>query len=1003
VGGLRDFLWFPPNKKRNPKMDDGKKEEGETKQQHGSMKKSASNPEHKLLKKVRSLRVVDRMSARSLDLVFTHRGEHQLDTSNASEAKPSMIKPTESHEAVAFFVVSPSRAHSEGLSSDALSSPAPPVPLLATADSGELIQGMEWERIVAESSMLDLFDRRPERSGSRDSAGYSDTDGEYAGSRVLGETAWKESSSAHLVDPEHTSAKAEERPQTAPARAAPREPIVQVGRGFSVLIDEPIRQRGAHLSAKRAPSRNSARSAPFVGRVYADREKIVWHAVFVPDDYDSDDEDISYHDHVGAERQVTFVDLARKRAVVQLGGSLDQKQQVPETTPSEEIPDSRPGTSYVDLGEWDEFDKFNECCVDVAGVVFEFAVESSATVFYDFVRLQVEEERERRLSALRKEKLPLKRETQKRADKSDSSCSEDESQDQDSFVIPQLHPSYRFSRIPFPWPQNVVGTGSAVHSWLIEAAIGDDARKFTKRLRKAAEGGEVKRLEKILAREVEATDRALQENDCLDNLQRALLSRFALCAPLDKSQCTVLHIAASHNHLALVEWIVRRCEQTAKNSAAVFDSLVEISLALVSQHDSYRAIASSAFARFDFFPVDVNALDRQGWSPIHSAAHGGVLRIVKRVCQAGADASLPTVDGSTALHLLAKHDWFSGPKSSKSSSSRFLNAVRAETDNQPSALAQLAKEDDALFFRQFFEKFAPEEDEDLPSEVVQMLRAAGADIDARNANGETPLQLSCFFGHKSNIVVLLRNGSFIFNVNSRGERPIEYARHRHQGKVVQLLQEMEDLLEGFVTLFPRSVVRFSLLSRSPPLFPSPLKLTLVSQMIRVFSFLEPRDLGRVALVCKVFQDVSEDNSLWRRHCGVSDDDEDDDDAALPKHWVHVYRNRFGAASRFTSFEEGDFRWWRSLDERRSETKLMQSKLADHLRVQSDLYCDITCKIVAVGDVDVGTCACSFLFVVVAFDAYVFSLPGKTSLFKRFATEMFEPDRYGLAPDAGMCM
>lgn len=76
-------------------------------------------------------------------------------------------------------------------------------------------------------------------------------------------------------------------------------------------------------------------------------------------------------------------------------------------------------------------------------------------------------------------------------------------------------------------------------------------------------------------------------------------------------------------------------------------------------------------------------------------------------------------------------------------------------------------------------------------ELVQMLLAQDADVNAKNDNGWTPLHFAAFNGYAEICEMLLRNGAEPNVKNDIGWTPIHYASKHHHLEVIQILFEYD--------------------------------------------------------------------------------------------------------------------------------------------------------------------------------------------------------------------
>ena len=70
---------------------------------------------------------------------------------------------------------------------------------------------------------------------------------------------------------------------------------------------------------------------------------------------------------------------------------------------------------------------------------------------------------------------------------------------------------------------------------------------------------------------------------------------------------------------------------------------------------------------------------------------------------------------------------------------------------------------------------------------IRFLATKGANVNARNSKGETPLQLASNFGFVEGIEVLLKLGARVDEANSTGETPLIAAVHRRDAAMARVL------------------------------------------------------------------------------------------------------------------------------------------------------------------------------------------------------------------------
>ena len=70
-------------------------------------------------------------------------------------------------------------------------------------------------------------------------------------------------------------------------------------------------------------------------------------------------------------------------------------------------------------------------------------------------------------------------------------------------------------------------------------------------------------------------------------------------------------------------------------------------------------------------------------------------------------------------------------------------------------------------------------------EIVELLIAKGADVDAKDEDGWTPLHWAVVNGHEETVELLLANGSDVNAKDNDGETPLDWA----DGEIANLLRK----------------------------------------------------------------------------------------------------------------------------------------------------------------------------------------------------------------------
>lgn len=146
---------------------------------------------------------------------------------------------------------------------------------------------------------------------------------------------------------------------------------------------------------------------------------------------------------------------------------------------------------------------------------------------------------------------------------------------------------------------------------------------------------------------------------------------------------------------------------------------------------------------------DLNALDDMGWAPLHHAASAGQPEAVRFLLNKGARPETKSSSGQTALHVAA------GPQ------------------NRPVI--------PTLFYTQ-----PPVEDK---RETILSLVKGGADINAEDKHGFTPLMTACLFFQNDKIPVLIEARADINKKTGEGKTALKIAEKVGNHAAVEILRQ----------------------------------------------------------------------------------------------------------------------------------------------------------------------------------------------------------------------
>jgi len=158
-----------------------------------------------------------------------------------------------------------------------------------------------------------------------------------------------------------------------------------------------------------------------------------------------------------------------------------------------------------------------------------------------------------------------------------------------------------------------------------------------------------------------------------------------------------------------------------------------------------------------------NAKTENGETPLHSAASGGQLEVVKFLISQGADINLKQNSGATALHFAC----FGGHR----------DVVEWLIDNG----ADVNSKDNNGLTPLRVAVFRSNK------EMIALLIEKGAALNAREENGATPLHEACIGGNKDVVELLIEKGANIGIEDDMGNTPFHMASNYGQKEIVELL------------------------------------------------------------------------------------------------------------------------------------------------------------------------------------------------------------------------
>ena len=189
--------------------------------------------------------------------------------------------------------------------------------------------------------------------------------------------------------------------------------------------------------------------------------------------------------------------------------------------------------------------------------------------------------------------------------------------------------------------------------------------------------------------------------------------------------------------------------------------------------------------------TDVNAKDENSWTPLHSAAFKGHKEIAELLIAKSASVNAKNGFGLTPLHSAAA----SGRKEIVElliAKGADVNAKDEDGETPLDATSVFNEKETADLLREHGGKSGAVDSIHVAAglgniEAVKQHLAAGADVNAKDDWGETPLHFAADKGHKEVAELLIAEGADV-NAKNMGElTPLHYAAIHGRTEVVELL------------------------------------------------------------------------------------------------------------------------------------------------------------------------------------------------------------------------
>lgn len=174
--------------------------------------------------------------------------------------------------------------------------------------------------------------------------------------------------------------------------------------------------------------------------------------------------------------------------------------------------------------------------------------------------------------------------------------------------------------------------------------------------------------------------------------------------------------------------------------------------------------------------ADVTLQDNDGWTPLHVAAAADAVEVMQELINAGSDLEAVDTNGITPLLLAAKYAQ--------------CNAVNRLCASGADVFVKDSDGDTAFHVPAFVD---PEGsgDEGVMFRFFDLLQYAGLQVDALNAQGQTPLMSAVIFNHVGMAQALSKLGADVKLIDAKEQSILHFAGIFANYDMIQALRNME--------------------------------------------------------------------------------------------------------------------------------------------------------------------------------------------------------------------